>query len=117
MIEAAARAAHEANRAYCIAIGDNSQASWEETPKNIRESAMVGVRAIEANPGTTSEQSHEGWLAFKRADGWVYGEVKDAALKTHHCMVPYGDLPIEQRAKDAIFGSVVRAVLAALGAT
>jgi hypothetical protein len=28
--EAAARAAHEANRAYCLALGDTSQPAWDE---------------------------------------------------------------------------------------
>ena len=32
-IEACARAAHEANRAYCIAIGDTSQPSWDDAPE------------------------------------------------------------------------------------
>jgi len=50
----------------------------------------------------------------KRDDGWVYGEVKDPERKTHPCMVPYDDLPIEQRAKDTLFGATVRGVLGLL---
>ena len=30
--EACARASHEANRAYCLAIGDASLAPWEQAP-------------------------------------------------------------------------------------
>lgn len=65
--------------------------------------------------GATPAQTHEQWLAHKQADGWVYGDVKDPRAKTHPCMVPYADLPPSQRAKDAIFVGVVRAVLVASG--
>jgi len=111
---AAARAAHEANLAYCNALGDTSQVPWELAPGWAVESALLGAGAILANPDTTPEQSHDGWLAQKVKDGWVLGPVKDATLKQHPCMVAYADLPPEQRAKDSIFGSVVRAMYDAL---
>jgi hypothetical protein len=107
-IEMAAIQAHEANRNYCQGIGDNSQPEWKDAPQWQKDSAIMGVRAILANPDTTPEQSHEGWLAQKVADGWVYGPVKDPVLKQHPCMVPYEELPAEQRMKDDIFGSTVR---------
>ena len=44
----------------------------------------------------------------KIADGWVYGKIKDAELKTHPCCVPYEQLPVEQRAKDYIFRAIVK---------
>lgn len=113
--ENAAILAHEANRYYCIAIADNSQPSWPEAPEWQRISALSGVQQIIDNPNTTSEQSHENWLKDKIADGWVYGEVKDPEKKTHHCIVPYADLPPAQRMKDAIFGAVVREALASYG--
>lgn len=107
-IKEAARAAHEANRAYCAAMGDHSQLPWDEAPTWQRQSAVAGVQAIAADPNMTPEQSHESWMAQKEVDGWVYGEEKDAEAKTHPCMVPYAELPPEQRAKDYIFGAVVR---------
>ena len=111
-IEAAARAAHEANRAYCLAIGDGSQPSWENAPEWQKSSARNGVAGALA--GATPEQSHESWLAEKRATGWSYGPVKDPEKKQHPCFVPYAELPPEQRRKDALFLAVVRAVASAL---
>jgi len=108
----AAKAAHEANRAYCQSIGDDSQPAWEDAPDWQKDSARAGVEAIIANPDTTPEQSHEGWLAQKKADGWKCGPVKDADKKEHPCFVPYSELPEAQRIKDHIFGNVVRATLA-----
>lgn len=112
-IKAAARAAHEANRAYCIAIGDNSQVAWDDAPEWQRSSAINGVLGVIAGNGP--EQSHEGWLAEKTATGWKYGPVKNATTKEHPCFVPYAALSAEQKAKDKVFVAVVRAVLGALG--
>lgn len=111
-IEIAARAAHETNRAYCLAIGDTSQPSWEDAPDWQRASAINGVAGVIAGNGP--EQSHESWLAEKTATGWRYGPVKDPAKKEHPCFVPYAELPPEQKAKDTLYVAVVRAVLAAL---
>ena len=114
IIAAAAHATHEANRAYCRALGDDSQPPWDSAPEWQRTSAINGVAGALA--GNTPEQSHEMWMAEKAANGWVYGPVKDPEKKQHPCMVPYSDLPPEQRAKDAIFVTVARAVAGALGA-
>lgn len=107
----AARAAHEVNRAYCEGIGDDSQVTWVEAPQWQRVSCINGVRAILQNPAITPAQQHALWMAEKGADGWVYGEEKDAEAKTHPCMVPYEELPDEQKVKDSLFGAAVRAVL------
>lgn len=112
-IEACAHAAHEANRAYCRAIGDNSQLPWDEAPEWQRSSAINGV--VGALTGNTPEQSHEGWLAEKAATGWKYGPVKDPAKKEHPCFVPYAELPPEQREKDNLFLGAVRIMAGALG--
>lgn len=110
--EACARAAHEANRAYCIAIGDTSQPSWDDAPDWQKSSAANGVVGVLI--GNTPEQSHESWLSEKRATGWEYGPVKDPKKKEHPCFVPYAELPSEQRAKDHLFVAVVKAMAAAL---
>jgi len=113
VVEAIARAAHEANRSYCLAIGDTSQPSWDEAPDWQKTSAQNGVAGALA--GNTPEQSHESWMAEKQATGWVYGPVKDPERKQHPCIVPYGELPVEQQRKDALYVAVVKAMAAALG--
>jgi hypothetical protein len=80
-------------------------------PPHILE-ACNGVAGALA--GNTPEQSHEGWLAEKRAAGWKYGPVKDPDRKEHPCFVPYADLPPAQRAKDGVYLAVVRAVAESL---
>jgi hypothetical protein len=112
-LEACARGAHEMNRAYCLALGDTSQPSWEEAPDWQKTSARNGVHG--AISGNTPEQSHESWLAEKKADGWKYGPVKNPETKEHPCFVPYEHLPSGQKAKDALFVATVRAMATALG--
>jgi len=110
-IERAAQAAHEANRILCQALGDNSQVPWSEAPQWQKDSAIQGAMAVWDNPEITPDQQHQSWMNTKLADGWKYGPVKDAEAKTHPCMVPYSELPKDQRLKDHLFGIVVRSVL------
>lgn len=109
-IEDIARICHEVNRAYCTALGDTDQLPWEEAPDWQKHSAMVGVEMHLSNPQATPEDSHNSWLQQKLADGWTWGPVKDAALKTHPCYLPYSELPSAQKAKDYIFRGVVMAM-------
>ncbi|WP_439392560.1 RyR domain-containing protein [Bradyrhizobium sp. PMVTL-01] len=112
-VERIARVCHEVNRAYCQAIGDNSQLTWADAPDWQRQSAITGVKHTLANPNSGPESSHESWLEEKRRDGWKYGPVKNPETKEHPCFVPYAELPVEQRAKDYLFQAVVRTVIEA----
>jgi hypothetical protein len=109
-ITACARAAHEVNRAYCLAIGDTSQVAWDDAPDWQKSSAINGVRGV--YDGNGPEQSHESWLREKAATGWKFGPVKDAEKKEHPCFVPYAMLPPSQKAKDTLFVTTVRTMIA-----
>jgi RyR domain-containing protein len=106
-IEQIAQVCHEVNRAYCTAIGDDSQVTWVQAPDWQQESAIKGVEFTLANPGAPISAQHESWLQVKQADGWTYGPVKDAGKKEHPCMVPYAQLPWQQQVKDHLFRAVV----------
>lgn len=108
--EQIARIVHEANRAYCQTLGDDSQKPLDEAPDWQRSSAVDGVSGIVAGTITRPEASHESWLAEKERTGWKYGPVKDAEKKEHPCFVPYAELPPEQAKKDALFFAIVNAL-------
>ena len=110
-IKAAAAIVHEANKTYCESIGDNSQPSWIDAPDWQKESAIKGIEFVIKNPNATPEDSHKSWLAVKEADGWKYGEVKDADNKVHPCFVPYNELPKEQQFKDALYTTLVKQLI------
>lgn len=117
-VEQIARIAHETNRVYCESIGDTSQPSWENAPEWQRTSAIKGVQfhldAHSRGEVPPASASHESWLEEKRADGWIYGPVKDPVLKEHPCYVPYIQLPLNQRLKDYLFGHIVAAFVQAM---
>ncbi len=108
--EEIAKVCHEVNRAYCAALGDHSQLSWEDAPQWQRQSAMNGVAYHMLNPNSKPSDSHENWMTEKIAQGWKWGPEKNPDLKEHHCIVPYEQLPEEQKVKDYLFLAVVRAM-------
>jgi len=107
-IEQIACICHEANRVLCEQQNDYTQTDWESAPKWQRKSAVKGVQFIVDNPDAPASASHDSWIDEKVADGWVFGPVKSAEYKTHPCLVPYESLPLEQQAKDHLFGAIVR---------
>lgn len=107
--EDVAKICHEANKAYCVTIGDNTQPSWEDAPEWQKESAINGVRFHCLNENTTPADSHNSWLKQKQEEGWKYGEIKDSEKKEHPCFTAYENLPKAQQVKDYIFKNIVEA--------
>lgn len=98
-----AQLCHGLNKAICEAAGDFSQVPWDEATNWQKQTAINGVLFRLANLDATAEEQHKQWVADKLADGWLPGDVKSEEKKTHPCLVPYVDLPFEQRVKDHVF--------------
>ena len=47
-----------------------------------------------------SKNVHEVWSETRIQQGWTYGEQRNDELKTHPCLVPYEDLPEEEKEYD-----------------
>lgn len=109
-IENIAYVCHEANRAYCRTIGDNSQVDWVTAPAWQKESARKGVLHCLEYPEAGPHASHMNWMAERHRDGWTWGETEDGKAKTHPGMKLWADLPFEQRVKDCLFVDIVRAM-------
>lgn len=100
-LEATSAAVHETNRLYNGVHGDHSVPPWSEAPSWMKSSVFNGV--VGALAGNTPAMSHESWVRQRARDGWKHGLEKNYAMKTHPCMVPYDELPEQQRRKDHIF--------------
>lgn len=112
MILLIAMTCYEVNRGYCRALDENDPTvPWAEASKETIESTVAGVEAHLQETGLTPEQSHGLWLQDKIDDGWKYGKKKDVEKKTHPCLVPYDQLPKDQRVKDHLFAATVRQCL------
>lgn len=105
-----ARVAHEVNAAYCRSIGDDDIIGWDETTEEHKACLVAGVNQHLEDSEMTPEASHESWLAQKTTDNWILGDEVDHELKTHPLMVPYADVPAEQRVKDHLFKAVVNSM-------
>jgi hypothetical protein len=104
---------HEANRQYCRTLGDYTQRPWGLAPGWAQATMISGVRRVMDGKTTTPDESHASWMAEKLEQGWVYGPEKNADAKTHPCLVPFAELPIEQQVKDHLFLSIAKTLLAA----
>lgn len=114
-METIGRVCHEANRAYCVTLGDYSVPPWDAAPDWQKDTVKLGVAFHLNNWEATPERSHESWLAEKARTGWTFGPIKDEEKKEHPCFVPYAALPVEQKMKDYIFSHIVHAYLEAYG--
>ena len=47
-----------------------------------------------------AENVHDVWAATRIAQGWTYGPERDDAKKQHPCLIPYADLPEEEKEYD-----------------
>jgi hypothetical protein len=110
-----AEVAHEVNRAYCESLGDFSQVPWKDAPNWQKVSAIQGVIEYVVTPDLKPADLHKAWMDLKLSSGWAYGPFKCEDCKTHPCLVPYEELPVEQQAKDYLFGAVARHLLAMAG--
>ena len=46
------------------------------------------------------ENVHEVWAKARIDEGWTYGEKRDDIHKKHPCLVPYDELPEEEKEYD-----------------
>ena len=47
-----------------------------------------------------SKNVHEVWAETRIRQGWTYGEQRNDELKTHPCLIPYEELPEEEKEYD-----------------
>jgi hypothetical protein len=68
------------------------------------ESIRSGIPCIEwfteAEVVLLAEMEHLRWCAERRLAGWRYGPQKDLTKKEHPCLVPWNELPPQERKKD-----------------
>lgn len=102
-----AEACHEVNRVLQRGLGEEVSPPWTSISRSTKDSAIDGVFTVLNNPYVSCSDLHQSWMNFKSEAGWVYGEVKDEAARTHPNLIPWEDLPEEQKAKDEMFRTVV----------
>jgi len=62
-----------------------------------------------------AENVHETWSRKKMDDGWRYGPLADELNKTHPSLVPYEDLPENEKQYDRITAISTLKMVVSLG--
>lgn len=101
---------HQAVRAWQKANGQDAAPAWNKAPQWMKDSTFAAIRYRLEHPGAAASAQHEQWMAEKVAAGWKRGKVKDEKKKTHPLMIPYDQLPLVERRKDALVAAVIDAL-------
>ncbi len=70
------------------------------TPQPIDTTDVKLPEELEQLVEQMSKNVHEVWAETRIAQGWTYGEQRNDELKTHPCLVPYEELPEEEKEYD-----------------
>ena len=70
------------------------------TPQPVDTTDVVLPVELEQLVEEMSKNVHEVWAETRIKQGWTYGEQRNDELKKHPCLVPYEDLPDEEKEYD-----------------
>lgn len=70
------------------------------TPQPVDTTDVVLPVELEQLVEEMSKNVHEVWAETRIKQGWTYGEQRNDELKTHPCLVPYEELPEEEKEYD-----------------
>ena len=101
---------HETLSSWARLRGMPDYPSWADAEDWMRASTIESVEHTLNHPDAAPGAQHEQWMQQKLRDGWTFGQTKDADAKTHPMLVPFSELPDDERAKDAILIAVVNAL-------
>lgn len=69
-------------------------------PRPVDTSDVTLPKELLALSEKIAENVHDVWAAGRIAEGWVYGEKKDAERKTTPLLIPYDELPESEKDYD-----------------
>ena len=107
MVEVA-KECHIANNNLMVANSEiPNPVDWNDLDTHTKHMNIESVKKIYDNPNITAKDIHDEWMKNKIKDGWKYGDVKDANLKTHHLIIDFDQMNDIDKMKDQIFIDVV----------
>ena len=86
----------------------NNQTSNNYTPTPVDTSNIQLPEELMALAEAISKNVHEVWAQNRMNEGWTYGPVRDDEKRQTPCLVPYDQLPEEEKAydRDTAFGTL-----------
>lgn len=77
-----------------------SQKSEKYLPQPVDTSNICLPQELENLVEQLARNVHEVWASSRIAQGWTWGPVRSDAFKTHPSLVPYEELPEEEKQYD-----------------
>lgn len=103
--------AHAALNALAHILTGSDLIDWEAAAEDAKARLIAGIQMILDDPQATPEQQHEKWLAARQAEGWKHGKERDADKKISPLILPYAELPTDQKARDYVLFALVRSAM------
>ena len=96
------RKPHETRSLSKLQINKNVEEMKQKTytPQPVDTTGVELPEELELLVEEMSKNVHEVWSETRIRQGWTYGEQRNDELKTHPCLVPYEDLPEEEKEYD-----------------
>ena len=90
---------------------DLPQWEWARANYVSTERLRHGMMLRDANgPGLPYDAARNMWLRQMEADGWRYGPVGSVENKEHPWMIPYEDLPVDEKIRHRLRAGVADAM-------
>ena len=70
------------------------------TPQSVDTTDVKLPEELEQLVEQMSKNVHEVWAETRLSQGWTYGDQRNDELKTHPCLVPYEELPEDEKEYD-----------------
>lgn len=78
--------------------------SWDKRDDDFKMQFLRVVgRQCSDTKFPSAKAAHDSWWRSYKNMGWIYGPERDTEKKTHPDMVPFDELPKNERDKDEIF--------------
>ena len=91
----------------CIYNSESCIETYDNLSEERKNQVLCAVEEVLDNPKITAYDVHDVWMKAKLKDGWQYSPVTDREKKEHACLVPFAELNVFQKLKDAMFIQIV----------
>lgn len=102
-IEQVAKVCYECTRVFLYEATTGHPTYWDSLAKDQKEDMVESIKWRMSNPEATAVGLHDEWVAYKKTNGWVYGDYYSSYAKESPLLIPYLSLPRVNKIKLALF--------------
>jgi len=103
-----AKIAHEIRSVSIGLFKGKPTIAWDDLNEGVKNYILREVHYWLKNPSASASDSHNEWLRCKTEEGWSFGEENDHENKKHPSIVPYDQIPIQEKMANELIMKTVR---------